>query len=422
MTIKEILDHKEKAKARLPGFMQGATNLEAFLDAAVAESQNLETMLFQLLDERHLTVAVGAQLDGIGDILDLVRIVGETDSNYRTRLTSRTGELSRGGEIETLIAIFIQLTGLTPPDELQFQEVYPAAAIMTWLTDDVDTRDSNMAVKFVTGSNQRIFIPDDPSLKVIGDQTIEILLRANDVASSRRNPYNKAYGGEGTITQEISGSVHYYWGTSGADAAPFQGIPSPMGIITSGELVHLVLVRDITGGTIKWYKNGAEISSVAPLFGAAVSSSNDLKIGDGYAGDYDGDIYYVREYSRALTPAEVAEHYAGIYNDETGLVLYLPLIEGSGIIANDHSGSGNNGTLINGPTWEIVSNKDAELVSGMNAVRAAGVRLELIRCGVTNCFEMSDESEIVGGNGPIDAEAGFGDEALIEGGQLGRII
>ena len=36
---------------------------------------------------------------------------------------------------------------------------------------------------------------------------------------------------------------------------------------------------------------------------------------------------------------------------ETGLVAYYSFNEGSGIILNDHTGNGNNGTLVGGPQW-----------------------------------------------------------------------
>ena len=40
-----------------------------------------------------------------------------------------------------------------------------------------------------------------------------------------------------------------------------------------------------------------------------------------------------------------------IKNLQNGLVGYWRFDEGSGSIAYDYSGNGNNGTLINGPTW-----------------------------------------------------------------------
>lgn len=141
MTIDQITDHKQRAKDRAPGFMQGATNMELFFDAIVSETQVLETVFFQLLDERHLSVAVGAQLDGIGQILDLTRIDGESDTDYRARLSVRIDELSDSSTIESLISAFIDKTSLVAPEEIKLDEIFPATIYMTWLSDEADPED-----------------------------------------------------------------------------------------------------------------------------------------------------------------------------------------------------------------------------------------------------------------------------------------
>lgn len=152
MAIDQILDHQERAKARLPGFMLGATNIEAFMDAISAEAQTLESVFFQLLDERHLTVAVGAQLDGLGQILDLDRIVGQTDASYRIALIARAGELAKGGEMETLITAMINLLSLVSPDILFIHEAYPATILIEHVTD-TDPQDSAADADLISTMN-----------------------------------------------------------------------------------------------------------------------------------------------------------------------------------------------------------------------------------------------------------------------------
>ena len=152
MTITQITDHQTRAKARLPGFMQGATNIEAFLDAIVGEAQNIETALFQLLDQRHLTVAVGTQLDGIGEILDLARVVGQTDADYRTDLIAQAGEIAKAGEMQTLITAMINLVGLVSPESLFTHEAYPATVLITHITD-TDAQDPDEDASLVASMN-----------------------------------------------------------------------------------------------------------------------------------------------------------------------------------------------------------------------------------------------------------------------------
>ena len=54
--------------------------------------------------------------------------------------------------------------------------------------------------------------------------------------------------------------------------------------------------------------------------------------------------------------AELAQVVSSLSN---GLVGYWPLNEGSGTVANDNSGGGNNGALVNYPTWTTVSTGEA---------------------------------------------------------------
>lgn len=154
MTIIQITDHTTRAKDRMPGFMQSATNMNLFLDVINNEMQVLETVFFQLLDQRHLSVAVGAQLDGIGEILDLKRIGLESDTDYKARLSARTNELSKSGTIESLVSAFIEKTTLVAPEEISLLEIYPATIYMTWLSDSVDPQDQAEDLKLVNGMNE----------------------------------------------------------------------------------------------------------------------------------------------------------------------------------------------------------------------------------------------------------------------------
>lgn len=73
---------------------------------------------------------------------------------------------------------------------------------------------------------------------------------------------------------------------------------------------------------------------------------------------WDGLINGVRIYNRALTEAERHWNILNHHNPvRQGLVLWLPMEEGSGEIVYDKSGNGNNGTLLPagaGPIWEML--------------------------------------------------------------------
>jgi len=112
--------------------------------------------------------------------------------------------------------------------------------------------------------------------------------------------------------------------------------------------LHIIAVR--SGSSVRIYRNGVDDTVEA---GSHIDPalSNDAALVARWHNNFlecvaDG----IRVYSRALSPTEAAEHFVGNYKDETGLMLYLKLDEGSGTIANDSSGRGNNGT-IRGASW-----------------------------------------------------------------------
>lgn len=97
-------------------------NLEAFLTAFLDQCQDVENASFELIDERTLDAAVGAQLDGIGEIVGLDR-GGLSDEDYRTRLRVQIRINKSDGTIDTLLGI----VALLENDPLELTEYYPAA-------------------------------------------------------------------------------------------------------------------------------------------------------------------------------------------------------------------------------------------------------------------------------------------------------
>ncbi len=191
---------------------------------------------------------------------------------------------------------------------------------------------------------------NDESIQVLGNQTIEMWLKPDNF-TVRRNPWNKAYGGEGTITQEINGTLNYYWGTNGGDGSPYQGFNSNQAL-NLGEWNHVVIVRNITGdGLLRWYINGVETNRTTVSYNSAVASSASLLIGKGYTNAYDGLIDEVRLWSIARTSQQIEDNmYREVSGNESGLVGYWKFNEVGGSVAYDSSNNSNDGS-ITGATW-----------------------------------------------------------------------
>ena len=110
------------------------------------------------------------------------------------------------------------------------------------------------------------------------------------------------------------------------------------------------VVMTYNGNSQKIYLDGVEIESKS-LIGSININADDLIIGKGSAGMIDE----VRIYNRALYPEEIADHYNGIFADNTGLAGHWNFDEGTGETVKDHYDDtpedNNSGTLKNGPTW-----------------------------------------------------------------------
>lgn len=76
----EKIDHEELAISRLATQFREAANLIAYIQTLLREANNLEDVFFQLLNERSLDTAIGAQLDIIGEIVGQSRILVDAES------------------------------------------------------------------------------------------------------------------------------------------------------------------------------------------------------------------------------------------------------------------------------------------------------------------------------------------------------
>tara|TARA_A100001515_G_scaffold46200_1_gene36230 strand:- start:30 stop:821 length:792 start_codon:yes stop_codon:yes gene_type:complete len=133
-------------------------------------------------------------------------------------------------------------------------------------------------------------------------QTISLWFRSSDL-SGRRNLWNQAYGGLGTMTHEPGDTINYYYGTNSGNGSPYYYLNSG-GIQSNGNVVNVCMTRDTTN--LKWYKNGSQVATTTT--GRSASNGGQaVKIGHGYTGDYwGGRMYIIKSHSVALTASEVS--------------------------------------------------------------------------------------------------------------------
>ena len=153
------------------------------------------------------------------------------------------------------------------------------------------------------GNSPYVYLGNLPDLTITGDQTISMWLYPTD-ASVRRNPYAKAYGGSGSLTQETSRYVTYYYGTAGGNASPYQGVGSgaPLNL---NQWNHIAVVRDLTNNQIRWYVNGVRTSTTTPAYNPATADNLDAYIGRGYEYNYHGRIDETAIFNHALSEWQI---------------------------------------------------------------------------------------------------------------------
>lgn len=158
------------------------------------------------------------------------------------------------------------------------------------------------------GTSDSITIPFNSSQFTFNnEQTIIIWMKNQSPSTARRNPYNQAYGGAGTITHESDTNFSYFYGTSGVDNTPYTSHSSPFNVVVN-ETAQIAITRNTSITT--WYKNGALGNTQANPYGATVvTGTANITIGSGYAGAFGGSLYIVQIYNRALSADEVAANY-----------------------------------------------------------------------------------------------------------------
>jgi hypothetical protein len=169
---------------------------------------------------------------------------------------------------------------------------------------------NNGALVF-NGSTTYASIPFSPqSMNFSKGQSICMWIKpTTGFTSARRNPYNQAYGGPGTLTLEPARTINYFFGTNGGNNTPYVGRNSGF-TIADNELTFITVTRDQNTNICNWYKNGELITtSDAGGYTETNNGSSPILIGSGYTNMFLGNIYNTLVYNRALTAAEVRQNF-----------------------------------------------------------------------------------------------------------------
>lgn len=158
------------------------------------------------------------------------------------------------------------------------------------------------------GTNQYAQVTaNQDSLDFSLEQTVIIWMR-HSFTSGRRNPWDQAYGGYGTWTHESGSNINYYYGSSGVNNVPYTN----RGSATTDRNVWNMTAITRNASFVNWYLNGNLSNSGANAYPSQPTTSANIRIANGYAGYWQGDMGQVIAYTRALTATEIKQNFEAL--------------------------------------------------------------------------------------------------------------
>lgn len=208
------------------------------------------------------------------------------------------------------------------------------------------------AIEFNDGAqNQHVTVPHSASLDFANDYTIEFWILPDPGYTAFRTFMAKA----GTFDIQIISGDRIRFAVSGY--AQVDSTDS----LNVGAWNHVVCRVDNSAAgndVLNVFIDGNQQGQTGPTWGTPGTSTDPLIIGAASNGSNGQHVTLdeVRFWSRALPNPEISDLFNagdGIYvpSDTTGLMAAYHFSEGSGVDTSDYSGNGNDGTLVNTPTW-----------------------------------------------------------------------
>lgn len=123
MALSAVVDHIVRMLDNRIEEFRSAVRFSSLVSLFGQQIQDIEDGLYQLITDRTLDTAEGAQLDGIGQLVGEDR-AGRTDAPYRLALRTRIALNLSQGTAEDLIAVALAISGGT---QAELEEYFPAA-------------------------------------------------------------------------------------------------------------------------------------------------------------------------------------------------------------------------------------------------------------------------------------------------------
>ncbi len=196
------------------------------------------------------------------------------------------------------------------------------------------------------GTNDYVVIPSAPDLTTAEGFTIEFWFKPGEDYTTKANGW---YGGVGSSSWYRGFFLGWNgWSDSWSFGVETSGEQNnrgylPGGTYYSGYWYHILVTYK--NGNAKIWEDGEYLGDLDLTFSQDATDYN-LNFGNVYRGGFlNGLINNVRLYDRDLSNQEAQEHFRGVFKNESNLVGYWPIGEGSGDVAYDHSVNLDHGNL-----------------------------------------------------------------------------
>ena len=277
----------------------------------VAEAQCLELGLWYrslaggAAAKTRKTVALNRSIEYLQRYLELHQTADPDREKASGQLSEALAEIRKlGGRLgpqgAALIVTFERRTVSTVAGKKYLTNLGPGGLKGLMLGGSLVAGRAGSAMKF--DGKAYVDLGNPAAVRFAGSRTTCMWLKPANL-SARQNPLNKCYGGEGTWTLEVNGTVHYFCGSTGRNEHPYSGYKMPKPL-KAGQWSHLAGVRDAKTRKIHWYKDGVLVKSFS-LKQTVKASKYPLLLGKGYVRNYYGLMDEVAIYNRALSPKEI---------------------------------------------------------------------------------------------------------------------
>ncbi len=169
----DFVNDPDRGAGILLEWIKHSPNIVGLVQAIMPEIQELNDAQQSIFSTINIFEAVGPQLDDIfGEILNLERVIGQTDDDYRTDLLAKYIVLSQSGEILVMKSLYRSLTVAT---SISLHEYQPAAFKLSAVVVTLPSQEILDSICVVIskakqgGNNVQLTITDKPPFTLYDD-------------------------------------------------------------------------------------------------------------------------------------------------------------------------------------------------------------------------------------------------------------